>query len=59
MSLCSPLDPLVIEMRRDQPAFGQEVVERFRGKNRVRIAGVAQRIGEEAAEPQLVVRRPA
>ena len=37
-----PFDRLVIEMRRDQPALGQKIIERLRIEDRVRIAGVGQ-----------------
>ena len=54
-----PLDRLEIDMRRDEPFLGQEIIEWLGRGDPVRIPGVAVRIGKQTADPQLLVRRPA
>ena len=46
-------------MGRNEPAFRQKIVQRFRIENCVRIAGIAERIRKQAADSKLFVRRPA
>src|SRR5207247_5862606 len=54
-----PLDRLPIDMRSDQPTLRKKMIDRPRIKNCIRQSNVADRIGEQAADPQLLVRRPA
>src|SRR5207244_2588217 len=48
-----------IDMRRNEPAFRQKIVDWFGIENCVRIAGIAERIRKQAADSKLFVRRPA
>src|SRR5205085_22271 len=54
-----PIHWLPINVRPDQPAFSQKIIERFRIKNRVRIPGISKRISDQPADPQRRIRRPA
>ena len=54
-----PVDRFVIDMRRNQPALGQEIIERLRIEDRIRVAGVGERIRKQTTDAQLFVRRPA
>ena len=54
-----PIADTKIDMRRDQPLFREEVIDRLWIENRIRISCVAKRIRKQAAYSQLFVRRPA
>src|SRR5207247_4325986 len=54
-----PINWLPINVRPDQPAFGQKIVERFRIENRVRITSVGEGISNQTADPERLVRLPA
>src|SRR5207237_1452213 len=57
--MVAAFDWLPIDMRSDQPAFCQKIMEGFWIKNRVRLTGVSERVGDQTAYPQGRVRRPA
>ena len=44
-----PVGRFPIDVWANQPSFGEEVIDGTRIENRVRIAGVAHRIGEQTA----------
>ena len=54
-----PLSRLPIDVRADQPTLREKVINRARIEDRVWISSVAYRVSEQAADPQLFVRRPA
>ena len=58
-SMLPPVTDSKIDMWRNQPALSQEIVDWFWIKDRIRIAGIAERIREQAADSHLVGRRPA
>ena len=57
--MAPPIDRCEIDPRSDQPAFREEIIERLRIEDRVRISGIGQRVSKQAAQAQAFVRRPA
>src|SRR5204863_9026488 len=53
-----PVSRFPIDMRANQPPFGEKVIDRTRIKDRVGISRVAHRVSEQTPDAQLVVRRP-
>src|SRR5206468_7888178 len=54
-----PVRRFPIDMRPDQPTLRKKMIDRPRTKDCIRQSTVADRIREQAAEQQLIVRRPA
>src|SRR5262249_28301764 len=54
-----PLSRFPIDMRPNQPALSEEMIDRPGIKDRIRQTDVADRIREQTADAQLLVRRPA
>ena len=49
-----PIGRLPINVRSDQPALGQKIIERPRSEDRIRISGVAQRISDQRSDAKIL-----